>query len=98
MKRKSPDTATRSRRVHSGRAALDVKESDILALHKILMSYTRDGGGRYEESDNVIAETDRSGGRRVRFEPAPAKETAAEGGASALSMLPPKKPRKRWNS
>jgi Fic family protein len=61
--------------VHSGYAALDVRERDILRLHEIMLSYSPNSGGRYKDSDNVIMEVDAGGARRVRFAPTPASET-----------------------
>jgi Fic family protein len=62
--------------IHSGYAALDVGERDILRLHEIMLSYSLNNGGRYKDSDNVIMEVDANGARRVRFSPTPAAETA----------------------
>ena len=63
--------------IHEGSAALDIRESDILRLHEVLLSYTPAGGGCYKDFDNAIMETDSSGRRRVRFTPVPAGETPA---------------------
>jgi Fic family protein len=62
--------------VHSDYATLDIRERDILRLHEIMLSYSLNGGGRYKDSDNVIAEIDVSGARRLRFKPVSAAETA----------------------
>ncbi|MCL2678818.1 MAG: Fic family protein [Dehalococcoidia bacterium] len=62
--------------VHNGYKALDMREADILGLHRAMLSYTSAGGGTYKQSDNVIMETDASGRRKVRFAPTPASETA----------------------
>lgn len=61
--------------VHEGFARLDLRERDILELHRAMLSYTPQGGGRYKQSDNVIVELDSSGRRRLRFAPTPATET-----------------------
>ena len=62
--------------VHSGYDTLNIKESDILRLHGIMLGYTDYAGrGRYKASDNIIMEMDASGNRRVRFTPASAAET-----------------------
>jgi Fic family protein len=63
--------------VHEGFETLDVRESDILRLHEIMLSYAPVSGGQYKQSDNFIMEIDASGARRVRFAPTPATETAA---------------------
>jgi Fic family protein len=62
--------------VHSDYAALDVRESDILRLRAIMLSYSQIGGGRYKDSDNAIMEVAADGTRRVRFAPTSAAETA----------------------
>jgi Fic family protein len=62
--------------IHENYAALDVREADILGLHRTMLSYTPAGGGSYKQSDNVIMEIDIYGRRKVRFSPTPAKETA----------------------
>jgi len=62
--------------VHSNHALLDFRKSDILALHKIMMSFTGyKFGGQYKTEDNMIVEVDDSGNRKVRFRPTPASET-----------------------
>ena len=62
--------------VHSGFAAIDVREQDILRLHGIMLNYTGyPARGQYKNSDNVILEVDTYGSRRVRFSPTPAAET-----------------------
>ncbi|MDR1828548.1 MAG: Fic family protein [Methylobacteriaceae bacterium] len=62
--------------VHTGFAALDIRERDILRLHETMLSFTPQGGGRYKVSDNVIMEVGADGRRKVRLEPTPADETA----------------------
>jgi len=61
--------------IHEGYATMDVRESDILGLHRLMLSHTPEGGGLYKGSDNVIMEIDALGRRKVRFEPTPASET-----------------------
>lgn len=63
--------------IHEDFQNLDIRERDILRLHKIMLSYAPVTGGTYKQSDNVIMEVDSSGARRVRFAPTPADETAA---------------------
>jgi Fic family protein len=62
--------------VHQGFETLDIREPDILGLHRTMLSYTPEGGGNYKAADNVIMEIDASGRRKVRFAPTPANETA----------------------
>ena len=61
--------------IHDNYTSLDIRESDILRLHEIMLSYSPVNGGIYKETDNVIMEVV-NGVRRVRFEPTPALETA----------------------
>jgi Fic family protein len=62
--------------IHQGVETLDIREPDILGLHRTMLSYTPEGGGNYKAADNVIMEIDTSGRRKVRFAPTPANETA----------------------
>lgn len=62
--------------VHSGYETLDIREHDILNLHKIMLSYTAADGGQYKKANNLIMEVGASGERSVRFTPTPATETA----------------------
>ncbi len=62
--------------IHETHDTLQLRESDILRLHGILLRYTANNhGGRYKSDDNVIMETDTLGNRRIRFEPVSAQET-----------------------
>ena len=62
--------------IHTGYAFLEFRETDILLLHRTMLSLTGlSMGGNYKDSDNVILEVDASGNRRVRFQPTPAHET-----------------------
>ena len=62
--------------IHLGFEHIDFRERDILRLHEIMMSLAGyEYGGQYKTDDNVILEVDADGYRRVRFRPAPAKET-----------------------
>ena len=55
---------------------IDFRQSDILRLHEIMMSFAgHKYGGQYKTDDNVILEIDADGNRRVRFRPTPARET-----------------------
>jgi Fic family protein len=62
--------------IHQGFETLDIRETDILGLHRSMLSYTPEGGGGYKTTDNVIMEIEASGRRRLRFVPTPASETA----------------------
>ena len=65
--------------VHKGYAEMDLRESDILRLHSIMMNIAGYSyAGRYKDSDNSIIEEDSSGRRSVRFRPTSAAETPAE--------------------
>jgi len=60
--------------IHTGQNDLDIKESDILRLHEIMLKYSRVKGGQYKTTDNVIMESV-GGVRQVRFTPVPAEQT-----------------------
>jgi Fic family protein len=62
--------------VHTGFETLDIRERDILRLHETMLAYAPADGGLYKQADNVIAEIDALGVRRVRFTPTQATETA----------------------
>ncbi len=63
--------------IHLGYDHMDLRQSDILRLHEMLMSIAGyEYGGQYKIDDNVILEVDAQGQRRVRFRPAPAAETS----------------------
>lgn len=62
--------------IHSGHDTIDIRETDILRLHDIMLQYSdNDRRGQYKTDDNIILEVDTSGNRRVRFTPASAEET-----------------------
>jgi len=62
--------------VHTGYEHLDLRESDVLRLHEMMMSFTDyEFGGKYKTDDNVIMEIDADSNRKVRFRPTPAAET-----------------------
>jgi len=59
--------------IHESYDAIGVTPNTILQLHKILYQPTGYSfGGKWKDSDNVIAEIDEDGHRRVRFAPPPA--------------------------
>lgn len=62
--------------IHLGHDHIDMRESDILRLHEMLMSVAGyEFGGQYKTDDNVILEVDADGTRKVRFRPTPAAQT-----------------------
>ncbi len=62
--------------IHENYEFIPVTPNTILQLHRDLYSFQASGiGGHWKDSDNVIAETDRFGKKRVRFTPVPAFET-----------------------
>lgn len=62
--------------IHMGYEYMDLRQSDILRLHEMLMSIAGyEYGGQYKADDNVILEVDTNGRHRVRFRPVPASET-----------------------
>lgn len=64
--------------IHESHDFIPVKPSIILQLHRDLFKFSgRSIGGSYKRSDNVIAEEDNEGNKRVRFDPVPAWETPA---------------------
>ena len=62
--------------IHLGYEHIDFRQSDILRLHEMMMSFVGyEYGGQYKTDDNVILEIDADGNRRVRFRPTSASET-----------------------
>ena len=62
--------------IHESHDFIPVKPSIILQLHRDLYKFSgKTSGGVYKGADNVIAEEDSEGNRRVRFAPVPALET-----------------------
>ena len=62
--------------IHLGYTHINFRQSDILRLHEIMMSFADyEYGGQYKTDDNVILEIDADGNRRVRFRPTSASET-----------------------
>ena len=63
--------------IHERYGYISFTSNVILQLHKILYSYSAGTiGGKYKDADNLIAETDLSGHKKVRFVPVPAFQTA----------------------
>lgn len=62
--------------IHRGYEHIDIRQKDILDLHRVLMATAGyEYGGQYKSEDNVILEIDTMGQRRVRFRPLPAADT-----------------------
>ena len=65
--------------IHTGYADMDLRESDILRLHAIMMNMAGYAfAGKYKADDNEIIEEDQFGRRRVRFHPTSAADTPGE--------------------
>ena len=62
--------------IHTNHDSIVLNEDTILSMHRMMMSYTPNGGGAYKKDDNVIVNVDREGRRSVRFRPVPAGETS----------------------
>lgn len=63
--------------IHENFNHIPVKPSIILQLHRDLYKFSGLSiGGQYKNSDNVIAEEDLNGNKRVRFQPVHSWETA----------------------
>ena len=63
--------------IHESYEYIPLRPTMILQLHRDLYKFSGMSiGGSYKNSDNVIAETDASGNRFIRFQPVPAWETA----------------------
>ena len=63
--------------IHESYDFIQVKPGVILQLHRNLYRFMGSGvGGNFKTSDNVIAEIDNKGNKRVRFSPVPAWETS----------------------
>ena len=62
--------------VHDSYEYIPVCPNNILQLHRDLYSFScSDTGGRFKNTDNVIAESGKDGQPRVRFTPVPAFQT-----------------------
>ena len=63
--------------VHDSYEYIPIRPNNILQLHRDLYSFSSsDTGGRFKNTDNVIAESDKDGQQRVRFMPVPAFQTS----------------------
>lgn len=62
--------------IHDNYDYIQVKPGILLQLHRDLYRFMGPGtGGYFKTTDNVIAEIDNAGNRKVRFKPVPAWET-----------------------
>ena len=62
--------------IHESHEYIPISPNSILQLHRDLYSFQASGiGGKWKNSDNLIAETDSEGKRHIRFTPVPAFET-----------------------
>ena len=63
--------------VHDSYEYISICPNNILQLHRDLYGFSSsDTGGRFKNTDNVIAESGKDGKQRVRFAPVPAFQTA----------------------
>lgn len=63
--------------IHENYDYIPLKPGLIQQLHRDLYKFQGpNAGGKYKNTDNVIAEVDESGNKRVRFQPVPAWETS----------------------
>jgi Fic family protein len=69
--------------IHESFEYITARPNTILQLHRDLYAFSHaSAGGKYKNSDNVIAETDSQGNKTVRFAPVPAFQTS-----EAMEML-----------
>lgn len=62
--------------VHESYEYIPVRSNNILQLHRDLYSFSKsDMGGKFKNTDNVIAESGKDGKQRARFVPVPAFQT-----------------------
>lgn len=62
--------------IHDSYEYIPIRPNNILQLHRDLYSFSSsDTGGRFKNTDNVIAESSKDGQQRVRFIPVPAFQT-----------------------
>lgn len=62
--------------IHESYEYIPVRPNNILQLHRDLYSFSGSQlGGRFKNTDNIIAETGKDGKEYVRFEPVPAFQT-----------------------
>lgn len=62
--------------IHESYEYIPVRANNILQLHRDLYGFSKsDMGGKFKNTDSVIAESDKDGKQRVRFAPVPAFQT-----------------------
>lgn len=62
--------------IHENYEYIPIRPNNILQLHRDLYSYSgKEIGGRFKNTDNIIAETDSEGKEHIRFTPMPAFQT-----------------------
>ena len=62
--------------IHDSYEYISIRPNNILQLHRDLYSFSSsDTGGRFKNTDNVIAESSKDGQQRVRFIPVPTFQT-----------------------
>jgi Fic family protein len=61
--------------VHNNHKEIKLDGETILEMHRMMLSRTPEGGGRYKDRDNAIISVDRFGRRSIRFKPVPAEGT-----------------------
>ena len=61
--------------IHNEHGTLVIDEEFILNIHRVMLSYTPQGGGSYKTQDNVIMSINELGVRSVRFRPVTHEET-----------------------
>lgn len=62
--------------IHESYEYIPMHTNNILQLHRDLYSFSKsDLGGKFKNTDNVIAESGKDGKQRVRFSPVPAFQT-----------------------
>ena len=61
--------------IHNNHDSMKVDKETILELHRIMMSYTVEGGGHWKDVDNVIGHYNEDGTLEIHFEPMSAEDT-----------------------
>ena len=62
--------------IHENYEYIPIRPNNLLQLHRDLYSFGgKELGGRFKNTDNIIAETDRDGNEHIRFKPTPAFQT-----------------------
>lgn len=62
--------------IHENYEYIPMRPNNLLQLHRDLYSFGgKEAGGRFKNTDNIIAETDQEGKEHIRFKPVPAFQT-----------------------